>query len=180
MPSTATKFENTTARGLRVTETGKTTLQFSNGCNPAGSNSPGIGITIPLTNLPATTAVGMQGWNWTLLTQGFRNPNDPTAVVAPVARTPQVGQVIGGNGQVVRTGNVATTWDRTQALYTPSGAASTGGVSGNGAAPNAQTQFIVGVTNPANVSGKPDPAYPAPTVVGSATLVSLAAGWTTV
>ena len=175
-----TKFENTTARGLRVTETGKNLLSFSAACNPPASNSPGIGITVttPATApLPPTTAVGMQGWNWTLLTQGFKNPNVPGAVVAPVARTPQVGQVIGGNGDTPRTGNQQYTWDQSQALYSVAGATASGGVSGNGAAPNAQTQFIVGVTNPVNVNGAVNPAYPAPVVIGAAQLATLAAGW---
>lgn len=162
MPTVPTKFENTTARGLRVTETGKSTAQFSNACNPAASNSPGIGITVPQTDLPAPTDHG-EGWNWTLLTQGFINPNNSPTPVAPAARTPQVGQVIGGNGYV----------DRSPATTYPG----SGGVSGNGAAPNAQTQFIVGVTNPDNVDGQPDPDYPAPTVDGSAQLATLAAGW---
>jgi hypothetical protein len=104
------------------------------------------------------------GWNWTLLDQ-FSS-----------TRQPQESQVIGGTGQVARTGNVSTTWDVTQALYNAAGAASSGGVTGNGAA---QSQYVVMLTNPANdANGAPDPAYPPPTVAGPATLVTLAAGWT--
>ena len=59
---------------------------FDNGCNPVASNSNGIGINIDGGALPAETAPGMQGWNWTLLDQ-FEN-----------ARDGQIGQLIGGSG----------------------------------------------------------------------------------
>ena len=160
MPSNVTRFLNTTATTARATQV--PAASFTNTCNSAASNSPGIGITAPLTNLVANEP-------WSLLDQ------------FAAARTPQVGQVIGGNGFTARNGNVTTTWDTSQALYSVAGASSSGGVSGNG---TGQSQFIVGITNPPNANSTasnsfPDPAYPAPTVLGSASLATLAAGWTT-
>ena len=150
--ATSTGFRNTTATTARATETSKTAAQFLAGCGSAASNSPGIGITetSPVTALSAVSDAWTYspGWNQTLLDQ------------KGVARTPQVGQVIGGLGWIDRS---TVAWP------------SSGGVEGNGAA---QAQFIVMLTNPVNVNGAPDPAYPAPTESGAARLTTLAAGWT--
>ena len=59
---------------------------FDNGCNPVASNSNGIGINMSGGALPAETAPGMAGWNWTLLDQHGD------------ARQGQIGQLIGGTG----------------------------------------------------------------------------------
>jgi hypothetical protein len=123
-----------------------TAANWGNGGNAAASNAPGIGITSPLTNLPAFTTV--TGPNWSLLDQ------------FSVARTPQVSQVIGGEG-------VTTSADWP----------GSGGISGNGSAHGEEVNFA---TMPADVSGVPDPTYPAPTVTGNATLTTLAAGWVNV
>lgn len=119
---------------------------FGNACNPAASNAPGIGITEPLTNLPAFTTV--TGPNWSLLDQ------------FGAARTPQVSQVIGGEG-------VTTSADWP----------GSGGTSGNGPGAGENVEMVI---NPDNVNGVPDPAYPAPTIDGNATLATLAAGWVNV
>ena len=52
---------------------------------------------------------------------------------------------------------------------------SSGGISGNA---SQALQLVFSVNNPANVGGVPDPTYPAPTVIGSAELLTLPAGWT--
>ena len=80
MPNTqtATKFENTTSRAARVTETAKTTLQFSNAVNAPASNAPGIGVTVPYLNLPAMPAIGgPPDSRWSLLDQGFKKASLP-------------------------------------------------------------------------------------------------------
>jgi hypothetical protein len=138
-----------------------TGADFEDGCNPSASCAHGLGINIDGGALPAETGFNSEGFNWTLQDQDS------------VARTPQVSQVIGGDGTVPRSGNVATTWDTTQVLYTVQGAASSGGISGNG---SAHGESISDATNPANVDGSPV-AGATITEVGNATLTSLGAGW---
>ena len=135
---------------------------FDNGMNPGASNAPGIGVNIGGGELPAETGANGIGMNWTLFDQD------------EAARAPQVSQVIGGNGIVPRTGNVATTWDASQALYSKVGAASSGGAAGKGTAPlniglNADNITVDGnvVPNPVGVVADN----------GDATLDSLETGW---
>ena len=144
MTSGVTTFIDRAAVNVRDDEV--TAAGWGGGCNAPAACAPGIGVTIPLTNLPAFTT--STGPNWSLDDQ------------FSVARTPQVSQVIGGKG-----------------VTTSSDWPGSGGISGNG---SAHAEKIQQVTNPDNVGGVPDPTNPAPTVVGSATLASLAAGWTAV
>jgi hypothetical protein len=105
MPNVATTFRNTasiTAREAEVPD-----ADFSNGCNNA-SNSPGVGIATANPNLTGNPE------QWTLLDQ-FGD-----------ARTPQIGQLIGGPG------------------YSDPGTSS--GESGT----EPTDQFIIGVSNPSN------------------------------
>ena len=135
---------------------------FDNGMNPGASNAPGIGVNIGGGELPPNTGFNGVGMNWTLLDQD------------EAARAPQVSQVIGGNGIVPRTGNVATTWDTTKALYSKVGAASSGGDAGKGTASLNIGSNADNITVNGNVV--PDPVG----VVandGDATLESLAGGW---
>jgi|TARA_R110001632_G_scaffold140999_2_gene257055 hypothetical protein len=160
-----TFFDDLFAATLRQLETGIATVDWETGGNAGASNAHGLGINIGGGELPAipTIPVNGIGMNWTLTDQ------------FSVARIPQVSQVIGGFGQVVRTGNVATTWDATQPLYTTAGAASSGGVSGNGQVASPQT--INTATNQANEADG-TPAYNAyPTTDGEATLTTLDPGW---
>lgn len=144
MTSGVTLFIDRAAVDARDAEV--TGADWGNGCNAPASCAPGIGVTIPLTNLPAFTTP--TGPNWSLDDQ------------FTTARTPQVSQVIGGEGYTA-----TSDWP------------GSGGISGNG---SAHGENIEQVTNPDDVDGAPDPAYPDPTVVGAATLASLAAGWTAV
>ena len=113
------------------------------GMNRAGANAPGIGIG---TGIVSATAAVIAGWpatetdgpypeKWTL-----KDQNGATGTV----RESQLSGIIGHAGQVDRDGNVATTWDTTQALYTPEGAASSGGVSG---VPTDTVRFVFSTPN---------------------------------
>ena len=135
---------------------------FDNGCNPVASNSNGIGINMSGGALPAETAPGMAGWNWTLLDQHGD------------ARQGQIGQLIGGNGTVPRNGNQPYTWDTAALLYTSAGAASSGGLEGT-----LPDVTVRDATNAANVNGAPV-AGAEITPVGNASLVTLGAGWVSV
>jgi len=162
------RFINTSATTSRAAEfVGfyNTAANWNRTCNNGASNGGCIGIGTQ-TNL----ASGARA-NWTLA--------DQFAVARTAVAGNQKSQVIGGTGFVARSGNVATTWDNTQALYTPQGAASSGGLSGN---VSQAVQLVFSVTNPANTTDSsgnsvPDPSYPAPTVIGSAQILTLAAGW---
>ena len=161
-----TFFTDLTADAARQTETGISQASWESGGCAGASNAHGLGIDVAGGELPAVTGFNGIGMNWTLLDQ------------LSDARTPQVSQVIGGNGFVARTGNVATTWDTSQALYTPEGAAGSGGVAGNGQVASPET--IATATNQADESDG-TPAYDAfPTIDGQATLSTLAAGWVSV
>ena len=134
MANQATTFRNTTAIAARTPEV--PAADWAGGMNNA-SCLPGVGVATDVPNLTGDPN------GWTLEDQ------------FEVARTPQVSQVIGGNG------------------YTPDSAyPSSGGVPGNG---SDQAQFIIGVQNPdyPNAAGTV-------TVDGTANLVSLAAGWSLV
>lgn len=74
-----TFFRDGAAALSRGTETGKSD-EFNTGCNKAGSCAPGIGINID------GGVLGEDAEKWTLLDQDG------------AARTPQVGQHIGGSG----------------------------------------------------------------------------------
>jgi hypothetical protein len=148
-----TRFINSSAVTSRAAEfTGfyNTATNWNKTANNGASNAVGLGIGTQ-TNLQAPPTAG-----WTLLDQ------------FGIARTSVAGnqksQVIGGAGYTTAP-SISTLW-------------SSGGVSGNA---SQSVQLIFSVTNPPNVvtnSGSvPDPAYPAPTVVGSAQMATLAAGW---
>jgi hypothetical protein len=121
------------------------------GMNRAGSNAPGIGIATGIVSATAAaiaafpddqTPPGPYPEKFTLLDQDTD------------ARIPQVSTVIGNDANTVRVGNVATTWDKSQALYTDSGAASSGGLEGKATDP---VRFIYSVPNAdPNVSGTVD------------------------
>ena len=87
--------------------------------------------------------------------------NDQFGVARTAVAQNQKSQVIGGAGYTAFPVQ-ANLW-------------SSGGVSGNA---SQAVQLVFSVNNPANVGGVPDPTYPAPTVIGSAEMLSLAAGWT--
>jgi hypothetical protein len=128
-----------------------------NGMNVGASNAPGIGISTENPDLDESLP------NWTLLDQHGN------------ARDAQISQLIGGNGLVARTGNVATTWDTTQALYTPSGAASSGGTEGT--APDATIRMGTNPTQAAKDAAEPSIDG---TIIAdnSAVLLDLDVGWT--
>ena len=164
-----TFFDDLTAAGSRQTETGITQTSWETGGNAGASNAHGLGIDIAGGELPAIRVPPEYGigFNWTLEDQ------------FAAARTPQVSQVIGGAGFVPRSGNVATTWDQSQALYTPLGAASSGGISGNGSA----VSPLMSINTATNQDDEADgtPAYDAyPTIDGQATLTTLTTGWESV
>lgn len=128
------------AVNLRIAIDGMTLAELTGGCNECGANAPGIGIGVGEGSIEGTPS-------WTLLDQ--TEPNG-------VARTPQVGQYIGGAGFTLRDG---TDW------------INSGGVSGKGITginvydrPDRPTDNTEGVTAPNNVDGQ-------------AQLVTLAAGW---
>ncbi len=91
------------------------------GLNRAGGCSPGVGInTGEVLQTAAEVAAGPERFaSWTEEDQN------------EAARTPQDSAILGNGGSVLRVGNVATTWDKSQLLYTDNGAASSGGVEGN-------------------------------------------------
>ena len=163
-----TFFDDLTAAASRQAEYPNLTQAiWETGGNAGASNAHGLGINVAGGALPEATGFNSIGMNWTLADQ------------FSVARTPQVSQVIGGSGFVPRSGNVATTWDIAQALYTPQGAASSGGIYGNGSAVS-PLMSINTATNQANeADGTPaDDAYPV--IDGDATLANLTSGWTSV
>jgi hypothetical protein len=140
-----------TALGTRVP-----TASTDTGMNFGASNAPGVGISTENPNLEESLP------EWTLLDQHGN------------ARESQISQVIGGGGNVVRVGNVATTWDESQVLYTESGAASSGGLEGT--APEAVVRYGANPDNVPLVDGQPD--NDAPIVIGQgANLSVLADGW---
>ena len=151
------------ALGVRVPD-----ASVGTGMSAGASNAPGIGIStenpgLEESLLPATDGSGLSATGpWTLLDQHGN------------ARAGQIGQLLGGPGIVPRTGNQEFTWDKSQALYTAGGAASSGGQEGT--LPDGIVRMGV---NPDNVDGQPDNDDPI-TYGGDATLVDLAVGWTSV
>ena len=145
--SVALRFQNSTAIAARSAETPD--ADWVGGCNSPASNAAGVGINIGGGSLPAEVEVGMQGWNWTLEDQ------------YEAIRVPQVSQVIGGLGVT------------TEAEYP-----SSGGIDGNGAG---EAEYIFAIGNPDNVAdgtgSTGPPAAWTPTVLGSANLQTLVAGW---
>ena len=141
--------------------------QWFNGVNPGAGKNIGIGINAGGGALPDVTGANSIGMNWTLLDQGYARSD-----VDPLPRVPQGACPIGCYANVTRTGNVATTWDVSQPLYTAAGAASSGG-----SAPAFAIfgQIAVG-SNPDNVEGSPVEGA-SPTFDGAATLETLSAGW---
>jgi len=100
------------------------------GLNRAGGNSPGVGINTGAVYQTAQEIIddGSIFTGWTELDQGVFDGSggQPT----PLPRIPQDSGILGHTGNVVRIGNVVTTWDKSQALYSDSGAASSGGEEG--------------------------------------------------
>ena len=170
MPN-ATYFYSSALQGGDVARARTPNAQWYNGANPNAGNNSGIGINIGGGSLPEVTGKNNIGYNWTLLQQRY-NIFAPSVLVP---RTPQGACPIGCYANVSRTGNVATTWDTTQALYTPAGAASSGGDS------SGYMQFgsINAATNPDNVEGAPVEGA-AHVSTGNATLATLGAGWVAV
>jgi hypothetical protein len=153
--SLANTFRDTTAIAARALETPD--AAFDNGMNN-GACMPGIGVAFGQPNAEGSPP------QFTLLDQDGD------------ARVPQVSQLIGGGGDVPRTGNQEFTWDESQALFTESGAASSGGVEGNG---KAQAQFIIAAGNPTQAAKDADSDVDGTiTVLGTANLQTLAVGWT--
>lgn len=151
------------AMGARVPD-----ASVDTGMNAGASNGPGVGISTENPDLqeslqPATDGSGLSATGpWTLLDQHGN------------ARNAQIGQVLGGPGSVSRVGNQPFTWDKSQALYSDSGAASSGGQEGT-----LPDSIIRMGTNPDNVDGVPDNDAPI-VYVADAVLVDLAVGWTAV
>ena len=164
-----TFFDDLTSAASRQAEyPNLTQSSWETGGNAGASNAHGLGINIGGGELPGipTIPVNSIGMNWTLTDQ------------FSVAREPQVSQVIGGAGFVPRDGNVPTTWDQSEALYTPLGAASSGGISGNGSA----VSPLMSINTATNQNDEADgtPAYDAyPTIDGQAHLPALT-GWVSV
>ena len=165
-----TFFDDLTSAASRQAEyPNLTQSSWETGGNAGASNAHGIGIDIGGGELPAIRVPPEYGigFNWTLKDQFLTD------------RIPQVSQVIGGVGFVPRSGNVATTWDSSQALYTLQGALSSGGISGNGSAVS-PLMSINTATNQAD-DGAGSPVYDAyPTIDGQATLTTLTTGWESV
>ena len=132
-----TFFDDLFAATLRQLETGIATVDWETGGNAGASNAHGLGINIGGGELPAipTIPVNGIGMNWTLTDQ------------FSVARIPQVSQVIGGFGQVIRTGQVAS------------------------------PQTINTATNQANEADGTPAYNAYPTTDGEATLTTLDPGW---
>jgi hypothetical protein len=112
--SNPTAFSDDSARAARIAEVAE--ASFVNGQNLGGSNSMGIGI-----NMSAVTPFPVVGTpeQFTLLDQDEE------------IRVGQRSQSIGGLPFVPRTGDQEFTWDRTQPLYSITGAASSGGTEGD-------------------------------------------------
>jgi hypothetical protein len=164
--SLANTFRDTTAIAARTAEETNPDASWVNGMNNSAC-MPGIGVAFGQPDLwqdpDYLPAIGDPS-SWTLLDQDGD------------IRVPQVSQLIGGGGFVPRTGNVPTTWDETQALYSDSGAASSGGVEGDG---KAEAEFIIAAGNPTQDAKDGDPDLDGTiTVLGTANLQTLAVGWT--
>ena len=155
MGSPATYFQDDAARSAREAEVPD--ASFSNGMNMGGSSSMGQGI-----NMLEGEVVGTPE-QFTLLDQ-FEN-----------ARTAQISQNIGGLPSVPRTGNQQFTWDRSQALFTENGAASSGGTPGT--EPDSIIRFGNAPTQAAKDAA--DPSIDGSIIfTGDATLSTLELGWT--
>ena len=138
-PTLFVEDASVTARALELTA-----ASFDTGMIMGGSNSPGIGINEDGGALP-DSATDITGWNWTLTDQDED------------ARTPQVGQLLGGTGFVDRA-TPDPDWP------------SSGGLAGKG------TTGIAAGANPDNVEGAPDNDA-AITIGKDMWLEALAAGW---
>lgn len=140
-----TGFTDDIARTAREVEV--PLAAFNNGMNLGGSNACGLGI-----NIDGGAIVGTPE-QFTL--------NDQRGI----ARVSQISQQVGGFPSVPRTGNQEFTWDKSQALYTPSGAASSGGT------PGTEPDAVIFTGTPSeNGDGSA-------TKTGQASLVTLGAGW---
>jgi hypothetical protein len=164
--SLANTFRDTTAIAARTAEETNPEASWVNGMNNSAC-MPGIGVAFGQPDLyqdPDYLPAEGDPSSWTLLDQDGD------------VRVPQVSQLLGGGGMVPRTGNVATTWDTTQVLYSDSGAASSGGVEGDG---KAAAEFIIAAGNPTQDAKDADPDVDGTvTVLGTANLQTLAVGWT--
>ena len=165
MANLANAFVDDPAVAFRTAEETNADASWDTGMNAGASNAPGVGVATDNPNLEESLFAATDGsgdlttGSWTLLDQHGDT------------RVAQISQVLGGPGFVARTGNVATTWDTTQALYTPEGAASSGGQEGT-----LPGNIVRLWTNPDNVNEVPDNDAP-PVAAGDAQLVTLAAGW---
>ncbi len=154
MASEATYFIDDIAQTAREAEV--TAADFDNGMNLGASNACGIGI-----NMNEGAIVGTPE-QFTLLDQNG------------LARAGQISQHISGLGSVPRTGDQEFTWDRSQPLYTPAGAASSGGQVGT--LPDSTVRFGDAPTQAAKDAAEPSidgTIIP----IGNATLTTLAGGW---
>jgi hypothetical protein len=167
----ATYFHSSALQGGDAARARTPNAQWYNGANPNAGNNSGIGINIGGGSLPEVTGKNSIGMNWTLLQQRI-NIFDASLLIS---RVPQGACPIGCSANVLRQGNIATTWDTTQPNYTLAGAASSGGT-----IPElVQFGSINAATNPDNVDGAPVEGA-APVSIGAATLATLSAGWTAV
>jgi hypothetical protein len=154
MATLPTAFVDDVAVADRTVETPD--AAWANGMNAGGSSACGVGI-----NMLQGAVVG-EPQQFTLLDQ-FEN-----------ARAAQISQNLGGFASVPRTGNQPFTWDRTQALYTDAGAASSGGTEGT--LPEAVIRYGDLPTQAAKDAA--DPSIDGTLiVVSNATLIDLAVGW---
>ena len=144
MPEVA-GFTDDIARVARQSEVPE--AAFLNGLNLGGLNSGGIGI-----NVEGGAIVGSPE-QFTLLDQ------------RGISRVAQISQAIGGFPSVPRTGDQEFTWDKSQPLYSLSGAISSGGQSGT--LPNAV--IFTGVPD--------DSGDGSATKTGQVSLVTLEEGW---
>lgn len=144
---------------------------WENGANPNAGNNSGIGINVGGGALPVVSGRNSEGYNWTLRQQMLW-------IFNPLLLTPRVPQgacCIGCQADVPRAGNVTTTWDKSQPLYSLAGALSSGGLTG---AFMVVSPISTG-SNPDNDSnGKPVKGA-SPVNTGSAYLNTLEEGWTT-
>ena len=142
---------------------------FNSGMLGGSANAPGIGISTENPDLQEVLDSSGNG-SWSLFDQHGN------------FRSAQIGQLLGGNGSVPREGNQEFTWDKSQALYTDNGAASSGGSGGDdGTLPDATIRLYDPADLPTAAEKEADPnldgflEFP---VLG-ANLTSLPTGWET-
>ncbi len=155
-----------TAVGVRVPD-----AILNSGMFAGASNAPGIGISTENPDLQESLFEATDGsgdlvtGSWTLLDQHGN------------ARQSQIGQLLGGPGSVSRIGNQEFTWDKSQALYTDNGAASSGGQEGT--LPDATIRLIDPADLPTAAEKEADPNLDGNVTLPAqgAWLETLEAGW---